>query len=316
MARKGSSGHGRAPQTSKAGAVTAVRFRAKISRTGVQSYETGLEYRDAAEVFHPDSLASLDGVRVTRGHSDMTPVGRVVGGSASRVDKADPEGRSYLVATIEITDSATIADIRSGALKGISCGYDCEHHIDSRGDTRQINIRFDHVALLRTGIEQPRCGEHCAITQKDHMTTTRVSDSIQLDASAATACECQTDQAERSRLEGYLAGASKIWGVSRDAIVAAHPDVDATEQTITTAAQFAQRQLGLEPAQWHNSGQFSGRADSAAPGDLRDDSNFRKHLARKYDSEHTAPPKRGDAAGADLTDDQAFRSALASRGAL
>src|SRR5687767_8358703 len=95
------------------------RFRAHLSRTGRQLYTEGWQHRSAADVFDPQSLAGLDGLRVQRGHDPNAPaVGRVVPGTVGRADIAG--GESHVTAVLEITDIVTVADIRTGHLREIS----------------------------------------------------------------------------------------------------------------------------------------------------------------------------------------------------
>ncbi len=275
-------------------------------------YTSGPEHRDAREVFAAASLATLNGVRVTIGHTDMTQVGYVLAGSHDRVSGAD--GQDYLRALLVITDAATVERIRSGELKHISCGYSCRHVVRD-GRTWQTQISFDHVALLRRNIETPRCGEHCSLTQDQTDMTQRVTDAIQFDGTAACAC-ASADAAERDRIAAMLDHATHVTGVHRDAIIGEMIRVHGHSAEITrdlihdAAARVARPGSYLPPssavhAAWHNPGQRPApRADAA-----KDDDAFRALLASKLRADadtEDASDVRGDA-----TDDEAFRASLA-----
>jgi hypothetical protein len=209
-----------------------VRFRARIARTATrtpQHYDRGPEYRDSSQVFDSASLATLNGLRITVGHSDMTAVGRIVPGSAGREQHSD--GETYLTALLEVSE-ATAARIRSGELRGISMGYACEHAIDASGRRWQTQIRHDHCALLRRDVETPRCGDHCSI--QDNMTT-RHSDALQLDG-----CNCGAQHTDATTM---LDSAN---GVIPDGSVAAMLDAAASQAGVTrqTIVDHLMRSVG------------------------------------------------------------------------
>lgn len=303
-----------------------VRFRARIARTGTQIYSDGPEYRDQTEVFHVASLATLDGVRVTVGHTDMRPVGHVVPGSHGRV--TGPDGEQYLTAELQIDCAATVARIRAGELKGLSCGYNCEH-VMRDGRKHQTQIRFDHCALLQTGREQPRCGEHCAVhDRKDNQTmTVRVTDAIQLDAEA---CSCSTKdrQDERDRIDAWLDIASENHNVHRSAILAeaarVHGDqVHITKELIRDAAQRLSTpgSYTIDGTRQDAIFHVPNRADFVQRTDLNDDETFRNHLARQARGNSTTDASdtdlatfKGDAAvtADSLNDDETFSNHLAA----
>src|SRR5688572_21720689 len=290
-----------------------VRFKARIARTGAQQYESGPEYRDAAEVFDAASLATLDGVRVTVGHFDMTPVGRVVPGSHSR--ELGPDGESYLTAVLEITDSSTAARIRTKELQGLSCGYSCERVV--RGVlSHQTQIRFDHVALLQRDRERPRCGQHCSIhDREDNMRVQRTDSGGTIDA---VACNC--DAAEKDRIQGWLDAYSANIGVTCDALVdelirahgsQAHVSKD---MIVQAAERLAPRGVYVTP---NSPAQYGVRKDAAQSPrlDLDNDDQFRAFLAGQDAPAHndSAEPT-GDGNRLDLSDDDQFRAHLAAQG--
>jgi hypothetical protein len=301
-------------------------FRARLARSGRQEYETGPEFREASEVFHADSLATLDNVRVQVSHASGAPaVGYVQPGSHGRA--SGPDGEAYLTATLVITDAATIADIRTGKISGISMGYNTEHVIRD-GRKFQTRIRFDHCALLRQGVERPRCGEHCSVQKDRQDMTTRVTDAIQLDGTAACACGGRTDAEaiERDRIAAMLDHATHTTGVHRDAIIGemvrVHGgDAEITRERINDAAARLARPGSYThspstPAVYTNG--LRGRADAARGAGLMNDDAFRAHLAKQREDRSDADDDsddhgRADTRGAGLMNDEGFRASLAAR---
>lgn len=125
--------------------------------------------RTAAEVFANKSMASLNGKPVTGDHPpvDVDPAnwkfylkGVVVNPRRGAGDHFD-----FLVADLIVYDEETIKDIEAGK-REVSCGYnpdylqlldDSNKPIPGRGE--QVNILYNHLALVKAG----RCGPSCAI---------------------------------------------------------------------------------------------------------------------------------------------------------
>lgn len=283
------------------------RFKCRLARTGTQFYSEGDQHRDASQVFAPESLAGLDNLRVQRGHVPArgVSVGRVVPGSVGRLDNGDVQGRSYIVAQLEITDAATAADIRSGKLREISLAYTCETVTDAAGRLQQTQIRYAgpeaHVALLDSRNERARCGEYCAV-REDSMIQ-QVSDGGSI---VADACECTKDeQAARDRVDAWLDECHDRYGVRRDAVLAAasakHGDTAHATRAILldAAASIATRQdsyAALQPAQFAPGRYGAGavRQDAQQTTDHTDDSAFRAALARKDAAAYGRTDASGD----------------------
>lgn len=151
-----------------------------IARTGWQEYgpgETPLEvgddgvvniYRDAKDVFRPQTLASFQGKSVTIKHPndfvDPKNWKMLTHGIIQNVRKAsekDEDGEQQMIADLLITDDFCIGLVNNG-LRKLSCGYDAEYEQTGDGEGRQFNIVGNHVAL----VEQGRAGTTYAI--KDH----------------------------------------------------------------------------------------------------------------------------------------------------
>lgn len=134
-----------------------LRLPAYVTRVGVFTYKRAdgrvvKEYRPAEEVFHADSLASLEGAPVTLGHpGHVTPsnwgkhaVGHVESGRADGI---------YVASHVRVQREDGIKGVEAKSLKEISCGYNArieetpgefegEHY-----DCIQRDIRYNHVAL-------------------------------------------------------------------------------------------------------------------------------------------------------------------------
>lgn len=142
-----------------------VRVPARVTRTGVLVYRradgsTVREYRPEAEVFRPDSLATLADAAVTVAH----PVGGKVTPESFRADsvgyvrEAGRRDGRFVAATLAVQDAQAIARIDARELVELSCGYSCT--VDptpgttpdgERYDAIQKNIKYNHVALLPPG---------------------------------------------------------------------------------------------------------------------------------------------------------------------
>ena len=138
--------------------------KGRAARTGYQTYQHGDEYRDASEVFAPESLASWVGIPVLVGHVNIdTPAeasARAVGYVRS-VDRADEGEVSYILSTMVIVDASTILQIRDGSLIELSAGYSADIDETMGATPWQRDIRVNHLALLP--LDGARCGSACAL---------------------------------------------------------------------------------------------------------------------------------------------------------
>lgn len=148
-----------------------------IARTGTMEYgpkETPLDvgkngkvliYRDAAEVFKPETIASFEGKPVTIEHpSDFVDpknwktLAKGIVQNVREGDK-DEDGEQQLIADILVTDAEAIRLIKDG-LREVSCGYEAEYDQTGDGKGKQTNIIGNHLALVKKG----RAGESYSIT--------------------------------------------------------------------------------------------------------------------------------------------------------
>ena len=151
-----------------------------LSRTGVQIYDQGngtirREQRDASEVFSGDALASLRAMPITIGHPSNVMLDSSNWRSLSHGHVGDDvrpaDDGVHTTASLWILDGSTQKSVIDGELTELSVGYFAELDetpgVNDRGerfDARQINIRGNHLALLRgTGSDRARGGPGCKI---------------------------------------------------------------------------------------------------------------------------------------------------------
>lgn len=149
-----------------------LRVNARLTKTGVFTYDNGREYRSNEAVFHADTLASLKGAPVTDLHpaekgfpNFLTPANakdHIIG-----ITESVERDESYIKGSLIIFHEDTIKAIESGNRKEISLGYTC--HLDPTPgsingesfDAIQKDIIVNHVALGPQG--WGRAGPDCAI---------------------------------------------------------------------------------------------------------------------------------------------------------
>lgn len=156
---------------------------AALGRTGVMRYlpeevsdditrgfagKEVLVYRDDAEVFAPEALASFEGKPLTLDHpdEDVDPENwaELARGIVTNVHRGTGPASDLVLADILVTDAEAIAAIEGG-LRELSCGYDAEVERIRPGVGRQTHIRGNHVALVDHG----RAGGRCKIKDEDAM---------------------------------------------------------------------------------------------------------------------------------------------------
>lgn len=150
----------RAPVRMPAGQMKA---EALLTRTGVFVYEMDdgtlfREYRPPEEVFHPDSIASLEAAFVTNNHpSGMVTIHDAKAHTVGVLDGQAYKSGTHLAAALTVFDGATLEDIHNGKDE-TSCGYTTElDHtpgVSPEGeayDAVQRSIRYNHVAVVWKG---------------------------------------------------------------------------------------------------------------------------------------------------------------------
>lgn len=135
-----------------------VRVPANLTRTGVFVYRKAdgsevRELRHPDEVFHEDSIATLETAAVTEGHPGMVDPSTWKDLSVGSLLKVRKDADKFIAADVVINDPRTIAKIDAGALAELSCGYTCEVLAESgeyngeKYDAKQVGIRYNHVGL-------------------------------------------------------------------------------------------------------------------------------------------------------------------------
>ena len=108
-----------------------LRVNARLTKTGIFSYDHRREYRPDEEVFKADSLESLKGAPVTDLHPSergggvvLTPTNAktYIVGLTESINRDGP----YLKGSLIIFHEDTIKAIESGERKEISLGYQCQ----------------------------------------------------------------------------------------------------------------------------------------------------------------------------------------------
>ena len=154
-----------------------------IARTGIQTYlrselgfdddPTGLVdvMRTEDEVFSDATIASFEGKPATEDHPpvEVTPdnIAAYNCGHVQNVRRGTGEESDLLIADLYITSPPLIEAIRSGRLREVSCGYDCEYRMDEQGRLFQCGIRGNHVAVVSAG----RAGSRVAIKDSESEST-------------------------------------------------------------------------------------------------------------------------------------------------
>lgn len=149
-----------------------LRLDAYPTRCGILEYQAAdgsvrRELRAPADVFAPESLATLAGAAVTVGHPGLvTPatmrrerVGVVVGNPR--------QDGTAVFSVLQLDDESAISRAEARELVELSCGYRCDWDptpgvFEGQAyDGRQVNIRYNHVALLPSG--KGRAGAQCSL---------------------------------------------------------------------------------------------------------------------------------------------------------
>lgn len=146
-----------------------LQCEALITRTGVFDYQDAEgnewgEFRDAKQVFAPDSLESFRMVVVTDDHpADMVNSSNVKDVQVGHVGSDIRRDGDFVRASLVITDPRVIRSIQDGKLE-LSCGYFAQVIQDAGVapdgtpfTSRQTNIRGNHLALVEQGRAGPSC---------------------------------------------------------------------------------------------------------------------------------------------------------------
>lgn len=135
-------------------------------------------HRTEKEVFANKSMRSLNGKPITDDHPpvDVAPDNwkYYTKGMVVNPRRGEGEHKSFLVADLIILDKDLIEDIESGK-REVSCGYNPDYlqMLDDAGEPvpgegEQVNIIYNHLALVERG----RCGPRCSIGDRRTVDTT------------------------------------------------------------------------------------------------------------------------------------------------
>lgn len=142
-----------------------------MGRTGTQQYSTkelGIQTSDGKnyivnvnryeeDVFHPDTLKSIEGMSVTIGHP-KDDKGNVMFVTTKNVDSLSVgtilnvrrEGDN-LVGDIVIDDERAIEMVVNKEVRELSLGYDTKYELDGEEALKQTNIIVNHLAIVEKG---------------------------------------------------------------------------------------------------------------------------------------------------------------------
>lgn len=105
--------------------------------------------REREDLFSKETIASYENKTFTLEHPDedvnSTNWQTLTIGIVQNVRVSE----DTLVADILINDSNAVDLVLTNRVKGISCGYDCDYVPLDDGYAKQINIRGNHVSLVR-----------------------------------------------------------------------------------------------------------------------------------------------------------------------
>jgi hypothetical protein len=129
-----------------------------LTRVGVFPYKrqdgtTRYELRPPDEVFHADTLASLQGIPITDGHPGLVNARNAKQHTVGAVLSEGRQDGQNTVGDVVVHDTSPIA----AGKKDLSCGYTLTldetpgNWNGQRYDAVQRNIRYNHLALVRAG---------------------------------------------------------------------------------------------------------------------------------------------------------------------
>jgi hypothetical protein len=229
-----------------------IKVSAQLTKTGVFTYHNPdgtprREYRPASEVFSDSSRESFAGAPVTINHPTFADGSRLVsakywkGVAIGHLGDNVRQDGDFAVADLYVRDADAVARVKSGDLKGVSCGYRVDYDPTpgtapdgTSYDGIQKNIQGNHLALLPRGIA-PRGGEGCSLrldsnddeelpgyTSKDHMDLETLK--AQVTALTGELAKARTDAAElpalRAALDAAKAQLAELTPARLDALVA------------------------------------------------------------------------------------------------
>lgn len=114
------------------------------------------ELRAPEEVFHPDSVKTLEKVIVTNNHPTVLVTAENSKELGVGFTGDVRQDQYHLAPSITITDKDAVQDVNDGK-RGLSCGYTADTIMESGNwmgisyDAKQVNIRYNHLAIVPKG---------------------------------------------------------------------------------------------------------------------------------------------------------------------
>lgn len=148
-------------------------YNVVMGRTGIQYYGDTAIDRQEEDVFHPDTLRSIEGKTVTLTHpEDFVDVENVKDYEIGYILNARRDGDN-IVGDIMITDKRAIDLILSKEMRELSLGYQSKVVDNGEGGWKQTNIIVNHLALVNKGragnaMIVDHADEHTNITRKEY----------------------------------------------------------------------------------------------------------------------------------------------------
>ncbi len=132
--------------------------RGNLRRTGVLTYHlsdgtTRRELVHPDEAFHPDARESFKGAPITEGHPGRVSPDNWATHAVGHMQDAPSKDGDFLSGDLHLQDGKTIAKVKRGDLREISCAYECRlDHTPGEWkgeayDAVQRGPRGNHVAL-------------------------------------------------------------------------------------------------------------------------------------------------------------------------
>jgi hypothetical protein len=287
-----------------------LRVPARLTRTGVFEYMNAdgsvrRELRHPDEVFHPDSLRSLEMVPSTFDHPpvplDAKNTKQYSIGYVG--DKIQVEDQKFLSATMMITDGPTVERVMARSQNETSCGYLCEvvdeagEYEGERYDAKQTKIRYNHVAIVREG----RAGPDVRLKLDGN-------DAVMVQGGAAKvpAQETKPMALKVIKIDGIDAEVSDTAAALIEKSNTAHAAALKEAQTVaTSAAAEADKQKARADSLTAEKAKLEKSLTEAT-----DPSKLREAVKARTDLERTATAILGEKVKVDAMDDKAIRVAI------
>lgn len=308
------------PKTTQQGFL---KLTGNLTRTGVLKYRTRdgnvvRELRHPDDVFHEDSVRSLEDAPVT----DMHPQGLVTADNAKNSAlghvKAVAPAAQFLTGEIVVQDASLIALVKSGERRELSPGYTCTlewgagEYNGEKYDARQRSIVYNHLALGPSGWGRsgPEVSIHMdsAATELGLFEETEIMTVKKDNETNATPAQEPTE-AETQATVAAIAEAPKEEEPKEEA-----PEAEDTAktQTIEAAAEQKTDDSKLATLETENA-QLRAKLDAA--NEMLKPEHFRAAVAKRVVVEQNAKKVLGaDFKMDSLSDQEIFAAALKARG--